>query len=118
MSNKLSDLPLPDRSEGEELEKSHELAAVITMMKPYFHMIDLEFAKSAAVGMHERANWLDSAAALNPMYNPLKCDIMRKQANALSKLVEVIDDLKEVDQMKAQLAQEESTQQDIMNLFK
>lgn len=99
-------------------DKAYQLADAINGMKIWFHLIDLDYAKQAAADMHRKASFTDSAAVLNPLYNPLKPDIMRKQAKALNLLIQVIEELKEVDRMKAKLSEQEKNQQDIINIFK
>lgn len=106
MSNKLADL-----------DKSMELAETINHMKIFLLMIDLDYARQMSEQLREHASFSDSAAVLNPLYNPLKPNIIRKQAKSLSLLVEFIETLKEIDVMKAQLQKEQSNKEDIMKLF-
>lgn len=97
--------------------KQLELAGAINAMKPFLLYIDLEFARKCVNDLREHGGFIDSAAVLNPMYNPLKPDIIRKQAKALSLLVEFIELLKEVDQMKERLSNEQANKEEIMKLF-
>lgn len=98
-------------------EKAQELANIINMIKMPLLNVDLSYAKQAAIDMHNRASFLDSAAVLNPLYNPLKSDIMRRQAKSLTLLIGFIEELHEIQKMKDQLTQEQAAQQDVMKLF-
>lgn len=106
MSNKL-----------EDLEKSHDLANIINMVKFQLVQIDLDYAREMGNRLIEQGNFQDSAAVLNPAYSPLKSDILRKQGKALLGLVQFIEELKDIDKMKADLSKSEAAQQDIMKLF-
>lgn len=101
----------------EDLDKSLELAERINEMKITLLRIDLDYAKEMAGKMQDRGNFMDSAAALNPMYNPAKSDVYRLQGKSLGLLVEFIETLKEIDKLKAEANRYESNQQTLMNLF-
>lgn len=100
-----------------DLEKSQELADTINSIKIPLILIDCDYAREAAKQMKEQAGWQDSAAVLNPMYNPLKQDIIRKQADALNSLVDFVEALKEVEEMKKTMAVHDCNQQQIMKMF-
>jgi len=106
MSNKL-----------EDYGKAEELAMVIEMMKPFILSMDLDYAKEVAEEFRKQASFEDSAAVLNPLYNPLKPRIIRKQSESLTLLINFVESLKEIQGMKDQLAKEQATQQDIMKMF-
>lgn len=101
----------------EDLDKSMDLAETINMMKPFLHSVNLDYAKEMVGKLSEHASFSDSTAVLNPMYNPLKPDIIRKQAKSLCLLVDFIETLKEIDVMKTQLSKEQQTKEDVMKLF-
>jgi hypothetical protein len=107
MSNKL-----------EDLDKSLELAERINEIKIPLLLVDLDYAKEVAARMQNHGNFMDSAAALNPMYNPTKSDVYRLQGKSLCLLVEFIETLKEVDKLKAEALRHEMNQEKIMNLFR
>lgn len=106
MSNKLGDL-----------QKSYELADVINKMKPLLHKMDLEYAKHALEAMRDAAHFNDTAAVLNPSYDPDKTRWLSVQCDALGKLIEYVELLKECDVLKAKVAQNGAQRSEIMKMF-
>lgn len=106
MSNKLGDL-----------QKSYELADIINKMKPFLNEMDLDYARSAIAHMQEVAGFNDSAAVLNPHYDPAKTDLMYVQCQALSKLVEYVELLKKCDQLKATVGRNNQQRSEILKFF-
>lgn len=106
MSNKL-----------EDLGKSYELAYQIEMIKSFLITMDLEHAKKAAESFIDQGNWQDSAAVLNPSYNPEKSDLLRLSGKALMKLVEYVELSKEIDEMKQKIAANGAVRESINKMF-
>jgi hypothetical protein len=106
MSNKL-----------EDLDKSMELASQLEGMKAFLMIMDVDYIREMSVNFYKQADFQDSAAVLNPMYNPVKQELLRKQAKSLSILGEFITLLKEADELKREVRSHEEAQSDIMKLF-
>ncbi len=100
-----------------DLQKSYELADIINKMKPLLIEMDLDYAKVAVAGMLDMANFHDSAAVLNPGYDPSKTEHLQMQCKALSKLIEYVELLKQCDVLKAKVAQNGAQRAGIMKLF-
>lgn len=98
-------------------EKSQELADCINNIKIPLLYMDIEYAKAAAEQMIEQASFQDSAAVLNPMYNPEKSDTIRKQAKMLQHLISFIEIGKEVDEHKKSIANHSNQQEKIIKMF-
>jgi hypothetical protein len=99
------------------LEKSEQFAHTFNQLKPHLLEVDVDYIKEAAKQMREKANFNDSAAVLNRMYLPSKQDCIRKQAESLQHLANLIECLKEVDKLKLQVAAENYNLEKINNLF-
>lgn len=98
-------------------EKSEELASHIEGIKLNLLFVDVDYAKEVVKYMRDKASWQDSAAALNPMYNPDKQNILRKQSEMLDCIVKFIELGKETDAMKKKVAQVDAMQQNVMKMF-
>lgn len=98
-------------------EKSIELADRINSIKMILFLIDVEYAKQVSKQMMDQGNWQDSAAVLNPSYDPLRSDIIRKQARMLNHLTQFIELGKEVDEMKAQEIRNKQNMDKISRMF-
>lgn len=74
-------------------EKSEELASHIEGIKLNLLFVDVDYAKEVSKSMRQQASWQDSAAVLNPMYNPDKQNILLlyKQAEMLDCIVKFIE---------------------------
>jgi len=101
----------------EDLGKSYELAAILESIKPMLQTIDLEFARKAGEGMVDQGNFQDSAAVLNPSYDPTKSDLLRLQGETLLKLVEFVESLKEIDELKEQVRVNQNNMAAIQKMF-
>jgi len=106
-----------DNNKLEDLSKSYELADIINRMKPIIHEMDLDYAKEAIAGMRNLASFNDSAAILNPMYDPTKTDHLYLQCKALSKLIEYVELLKECDKLKAKCVHNDARRSEISKMF-
>lgn len=100
-----------------DLQKSYELAALINMMKPILHEMDLEYAKVAVSRMRDSAHFHDTAAVLNPSYDPDKTRWMTVQCDALSKLIEYVELLRECDKLKATVTKNGIQRAEIAKMF-
>ena len=97
--------------------KSIELAEQINSIKLLLYGVDIDYAKECVTEMKSQASWEDSAAVLNPMYNPEKSNLIRKQADMLNHLVQFLEAGKEVDEMKKSVNKYAQHQQNIMKMF-
>lgn len=99
MSNKLEDL-------GKTLQdKSTDLATMIDMIKIAIYGIDMEHLKNAIKTFYNQASFQESAAILNPSYNPVKNDLLKQQAKSLQHLYDFIEGLKKCDELKGKVAE-------------
>lgn len=98
-------------------EKSQELADLINDIKMPLFFMDLEYAKEAMEQMMKQANWQDSAAVLNPSYNPDKSNLLRLQGSALNHLIKYVETLKEVDKMKEKISTHDVAIDKIKQMF-
>ena len=98
-------------------QESINLALQIESMKPYLHLIDTEYARFAAKKMRDQAHWQRAAAVLNPSHPELKNKYLQQQGDALDKLVDFIESLKECDHIKGQLSGEVKAQEETSKLF-
>jgi hypothetical protein len=101
----------------EDYGKSLQLADVINRMKPLLMEIDLEHAMETAKQMSRHGDWQDSAAVLNPSYDPDKSDLLRVQGKALSTLVEYAKLLKRCDELKETVAANSAARSEIDKMF-
>lgn len=99
------------------VEKSEEQAVIIKMITVPIIMLDVEYCKEIASDIIHQADRQQTLAVLNPGHPPIKNDILAKQGHALKKLCEYVDLLKEVEQLKAKLKDEQNTRDDIMKMF-
>lgn len=97
--------------------KSQEMAMVIEMIKPYFHLFDVEYAKQVVIAMQNQASWQDSASVINPSYDFSKSQLIRKQAESLRFFIKFIEGLKECDEMKNKIALSEAGKEHISKMF-
>lgn len=93
------------------------LAAQIEQVKAIILQMDMEYAESAAKTMQEQASFQDSAAVLNPNYNPDKSDLIRQQAHTLSLLCRFVAGLKECERMKEAVQKGDAARAEIQKLF-
>ena len=98
-------------------EKSEELALGSELIKNSLPMIDVEYAKAVVKKIEEQASFQDSAAVLNPRYNPEKTKIIRLQAVMLTKLIEFIETGVEINNMKKSAASYENHLDEIQKMF-
>ncbi len=93
------------------------LATQLNEMKKVIHTMDVDFILEAAKDFIDKASWQESAAVLNPRYNPEKPDTLRVMGETLHHLHNFIIGLKKCDEMKAKVADYEAKQNDIAKLF-
>lgn len=98
-------------------EKSEELASHIEGIKLNLMFVDVDYAKEVSKSMRQQASWQDSAAVLNPMYNPDKQNILYKQAEMLDCIIKFLELGKETDAIKKKVAQVDAMQQNVMKMF-
>lgn len=98
-------------------EQSVRLAQALEMIKFAIHNIDYDYLKLAAQKLGEQATFENTAAILNPRFNPHKNDSVRLSAKALFTLVQYIDALKEIDKAKAAANDHEEAVDKISAMF-
>lgn len=98
-------------------EKSEELAECINSIKMMLWIMDIAYAKEAVEAMRNQASFEDSAAVLNPMYNPEKTRLITEQAKMLEHLIQFVEIGKQVDEMKKSVNQYSENQRKIMQMF-
>lgn len=101
----------------EEYRKSLDLAAQINAMKPFIMEMDLGWLKEMIIRFNNQAAFEQSAAVLNPRYNPEKQDLLMVQASTMQHLYNFIQGLKECDRLKLNVAAHENRQDEIAKLF-
>lgn len=106
MSNKLSDLG-----------KSLNLAAAIDMIKMSAMEVDEEYLKHCIDTFRKQASFEDSAAVLNPRYNPDKSSLLNIQADTMQHLLSFVEGLKKCQELKDKVAHGDALREDIQKLF-
>jgi len=99
------------------LENSEAQAHIIRQIALPVFMLDKEYCRSAAERMFSDASKYDSIAAMNRNYSPLKSKMMKQKAEALMKLVEYGEALKEIQGLQKDLENEEKVQSNIDAMF-
>ena len=92
------------------VEKSQEQADIINAIALPILMLDVEYCREAASDMCNQAIRQESMMVINPGYPQLKNDILRKQGEALRLLCDYVSTLKEVEKLKAKLADEQASE--------
>lgn len=98
-------------------EKSQEQAAVIFGVAVQLQAFDVFYCREVAKSIFAQANRQESMAVLNASYPQAKNDLLRKQAQALRALCDYVDLLKEVDQLKKEVAKHEQMRGEINRMF-
>ena len=106
MSNKL-----------EDLGKSMELAGQIEMIKLGALLVDTDYLETAILSIRKQASFEDSAAVLNPRWNPHTSGLLTVQANTLQHLLQFIEGLKRCDELKQEKAKHTDAQDEISKMF-
>ena len=101
----------------DEYGRSLDLAAHINAMKPIIMDIDLEWLEIMITRFQEQASFEESAAVLNPNYNPEKPPTLKVMAITMSHLLNFIEGLKECDRLKLNVAAYEKQRDEISKLF-
>ncbi len=99
------------------IEKSEEQADIIKSIAVSVSLLDLEYCKSVAKDLKDNCSQYDSMAALNKNYTPLQSKLMYLQANALLNLVKYVDNLKEIDSLKAEIVNEKNFHDNFSKMF-
>jgi len=105
------------------LEQNMEVARVIEMIKAfvhsegYFEDDKIKYLMAVAGKMFSHANFQDSAAVLNPGYDPVKSDLIRKQAKGVQLFAEFLKTLKECQALNDKVAANEKDIEKIARLF-
>lgn len=81
-------------------QRSEELALNIELLKLHIYTIDADYMSLVSKKLYEHAGNIDSTAALNKHYDPATTQLMRKQASAMSLLVNFIQSLKDIQKDK------------------
>ena len=88
----------------ENEQESQKLAMVLECVKAYIPMVNIDYSKQCIKGMHDQANWQDSAAVLASHYDPTKSDLLHLQANTLDHFIKFIQGLIECQKLKVEVA--------------
>lgn len=99
------------------VKKSVDLANALELVKFYLVQIDWEYAEAAAKAILEKASSQESMAVLNPSHRQSKNDLLRVQGTALLKIVEAVKLLKECDELKRRIGDEEEIFEDVKRMF-
>lgn len=106
MSNKLDDLG-----------KSMELAGQINMIKSILFGMDEEHLKQAIDAFRNQASFQESAAVLNPRHDPQKSNLLYVQATTLECLLQFWNGLKNCEELKGQIAENDKNREAIESMF-
>lgn len=98
-------------------EKSEEVAEVLTFIRLQILTLDLDYLKEAARQFQNQAGKQEGLSVLLPSHPQSKNDLLRMQGRALTKLIEYIETLKEIDALKLQVIKDEVQRSDIAKLF-
>lgn len=106
-----------EKSENELQQEAEDLAGKIKVINAVLYSADIDLLKKSAEDMARQASWQDSAAVLNPRYNPKKSENLRLSAKALSLLAEYHETLVEITKLKADIATEDEHYDKIAKMF-
>lgn len=98
-------------------EDSAKLAAVITGMKVWLHLIDEGYATTVVGSLYEQASRQDTLSILNPGYDLKRSELLRQQAKALQNLVDCVAGLKRCDELKTAIGDTADHNEKINDLF-
>lgn len=101
----------------EDMGKSMELAGQINMIKSILFGIDEEHLKQAIEAFRKQASFQDSAAVLNPRYDPQKSNLLNVQAATLEALLSFWNGLKNCEELKGKIKQNDKVREEIDALF-
>lgn len=93
------------------------LASQIEMIKEIIRGMNLDYLKETADRLIAQGHFQDTCAVLNPMYSPIKSDLLRLQGQGLIKLLEFVAILKKCSEMKDTISILDANQSEIMRLF-
>jgi hypothetical protein len=99
------------------IEKSEEQAEIIKMIAVPIVMLDTEYCREAAAEMLNQANRQESMAILNPSHPQAKNDLLRMQGVALSHLVQYVESLQKVEEIKKEVVKQQGARDQISRLF-
>lgn len=99
------------------IQQSQDLANQVEIIKLQLHFLDIEYAKECADAFANQANRQEAMAVLNPRYSQSRNQLLRSQAKALFHLVEFVEALKEADELKKTVKQEDETMEQISQMF-
>ncbi len=98
-------------------EKSVEFATAFDLLKLAMHGIDWDYAAAAARKLIEQAARQETLSVFNPGYPLGKNDVLRKQAEALRLLCRSVQLLKECDEMKAGIENNQRALEQVRSQF-
>jgi hypothetical protein len=83
--------------------KAAEQAEIVKLINMTLPQLDIDFLKQAAKDMRGDALRYESAAVLNPNFNPTKPQLLKEQANTLDTLCRYFEGIKKCSELKTQL---------------
>lgn len=98
-------------------EQSEELAGVIIAVTPLLCSIDLDYAKLGVRKFRKQANFQDSAAVLNPRYDPDRSKLIRVKADALEGLIQFVEKSIEAGMLSDEIEANDQRRDQIMKMF-
>lgn len=98
-------------------EASEKFAYHFNLLKIAMHTIDWDYAVEVVKFLRERADFLDTTAALNRGYTPIRSQIMRAQSDGLRKMIQARDLLIIADKGKLEAAAEEEMHEELAKMF-
>lgn len=98
-------------------EESIQFAAHFEMLKLALRLPDWEYGEKLVKALREQANFQETAIVFNPGYPLIKNDIIRLQAEALSKFCEGVRLLKQCDELKKKSQEELKIRTEIAGQF-
>lgn len=99
------------------VEKSELQAEVIKTVAFFLNTLDIEYCRSVGESMMKQAARQEAMTVFNPTHPQLKNELLRKSGKALKVLCEYTDLLKECDELRKQIKDEEGQRNKLNNLF-
>ena len=98
-------------------EESIQFAAHFEMLKLALRLPDWEYGEIFVKALKEHSNFQETAIVFNPGYPLIKNDIIRLQAEALSKFCEGVQLLRQCDELKKKANKDQIVRTEIAKQF-
>lgn len=99
------------------VEKSQEQADIIASINILLHALDIDYCRELVNQLRGQAGRQEGMAVLLPTYPQKGNDLLRTQAKALEYLVNYVESLKGIDELKKELRQDQAQGDQIRQLF-